>query len=125
MVQKNEGIILSGGGSIHANQLGVGAGVRISQRVHGSVALDAGLNEVRAALQSLAGEISGRRDVQNPSLLADHARELADEVAKPTPEPGRIETLLDRLAAGTKSAGNLALGVAALKTAIFGLLGIA
>jgi hypothetical protein len=126
MVHNRDGIVLTGGVSINANQVRVGAGVRLSQTVQGNMAaIDPALHEIRVALESLASEMAVRHDVPNAPVLASNARELANEVVKPRPESGRVEILLSRLAAGTKSAGDLALSVATLKAAVFGLLGVA
>lgn len=78
--------------------------------------------EIRTALDTLALELAVRRELPHATDLAETARALASEAARAAPDQHRINRLLAWLADGTQGAGDLAVSVATLRVALFGVL---
>lgn len=85
-------------------------------------ALDPAMREIWTALETLALELAVRRELPHAAALAETARALASEAVRPAPDQRRIDRLLAWLADGTQTAGDLAVSVAMLKVALFGML---
>ncbi len=85
-------------------------------------AMDPAMREIRTALEALALELAVRREIPHAAALAETARALASEAVRTTPDQQRIDRLLAWLADGTQTAGDLAVSVAMLRVALFGVL---
>lgn len=84
--------------------------------------MDPALREIRMALEALALELAVRRELPQAAGLAETARALASEATRAAPNLRRINGLLAWLADGTQASGDLAVSVATLQVALFGVL---
>lgn len=85
-------------------------------------AIDPAMREIRAALETLALELAVRRGLPHAAGLAEAARALASEAVRTAPDQQRVDRLLAWLADGTQAVGDLAVSVAMLRVALFGVL---
>ncbi len=90
--------------------------------LHEGQATDPAMREIQTALETLALELAVRRELPHAAALAEAARALASEAVRTAPDQRRIDQLLAWLADGTQAAGDLAVSVAMLKVALFGML---
>lgn len=84
--------------------------------------MDPAMREIWTALERLALDLAVRQELPHAAALAETARALASEAVRTAPDQRRIDRLLAWLADGTQAAGDLAVSVAMLRVALFGVL---
>jgi hypothetical protein len=120
--KRNDGLIVSGNGSVRADQLAVGRQASIKVVMAGQVLTNRGLQDVKDKLDELIRVISAHPE--GPSQQEELIRSadiVADELAKPKPNKLTITSILDGIANSMKSVAGIVSASEALKAAVTAL----
>ncbi len=119
----NQGVIFKGGKQT-IGQVVAGTGAHAEMHIgSGSRAARDDLSRQVETIIRLLEE--KQNEVKDGPFLVGSARRVASEVAKPEPDKGRLSSLLDMLAEGTKDLTSIASTVASVKalaTTVFALV---
>jgi hypothetical protein len=119
----NQGVVIKGGTQT-IGQLVAGAGAQAE--MHFGSELQSRRDDLSRQIETLVRLLEEKQnETKDGAFLVGSARRVAAEVAKPEPDKGKLASLLDMLAEGTKDLTSIASvvgSVKALATALFALV---
>jgi hypothetical protein len=123
MVDRNEGIIVSGRGSLTADQVAVGRKARAQKTVSGDALAADALRELQEKVEALVLALK-QHEAELPQAheLTDAAEGVAREIGGGKPNKLTVTALLDAIAARAKSLTDVVSAVAAVKNLVAAFL---